>query len=319
MSETGRTDLGSTVEVQSLTPADYDALQACEETVAVYPLGCVPTLVVDGPDGKPWLNGLLTCDVMSVGHGTAQWGLLLNRLGKIQASLIIVQEQQRLLLALMWGDLKTVEQELEARLIMEDAELVAADEPWFWNLLLGPEARAAADTLPSAPSGALELMSGSAILGVTSGAQALASPSLSNAAWTWLRVRQGLPWGGIDFGGSERPHEASLDRKAVSWSKGCYLGQEVVCMQDLRGKVKRTIQPLSAVPPPKLSSLPPTVSSDIRSSEGVVIGRVTSAVYDPRDGTWSILASLPKLSTTSTPVWSPVAGQSWPVRPLPER
>ena len=93
-------------------------------------------------------------------------------------------------------------------------------------------------------------------------------------------------------------------------------------MQDLRGKVKRTVQPLSAVPPPKLSSLPPTVSSDIRSSEGVVIGRVTSAVYDPRDGTWSILASLPKLednSATSTPVWSPVAGQSWTLRPLPER
>jgi folate-binding protein YgfZ len=41
-------------------------------------------------------------------------------------------------------------------------------------------------------------------------------------------------------GGSDL-YQAALERRAVSWKKGCYLGQEVVFMQDARGKVKRRL------------------------------------------------------------------------------
>jgi tRNA-modifying protein YgfZ len=63
---------------------------------------------------------------------------------------------------------------------------------------------------------------------------------------------------------------AGLDRSAVSWSKGCYLGQEVVFMQDARGKLKRRLVPL-AVP-----TGVPAAGAEVRSATDEVVGEVTS-------------------------------------------
>src|SRR5690606_38680361 len=60
---------------------------------------------------------------------------------------------------------------------------------------------------------------------------------LAEEQWDELRVVWGVPDFERDFFPVDKPHEASLERRAVDWKKGCYLGQEVVCMQDMRGKV----------------------------------------------------------------------------------
>ena len=67
----------------------------------------------------------------------------------------------------------------------------------------------------------------------------------TDADWEALRIAQAFGRFGVDFGEADNPHEAALDRRAVSWSKGCYLGQEVVCMQDMRGKLKRRLVALA--------------------------------------------------------------------------
>jgi folate-binding protein YgfZ len=54
-----------------------------------------------------------------------------------------------------------------------------------------------------------------------------------------LRVERSVPLYGKELSDTTSPHEASLERRCISWEKGCYLGQEAVCMQEMRGKVKR--------------------------------------------------------------------------------
>jgi hypothetical protein len=88
--------------------------------------------------------------------------------------------------------------------------------------------------------------------------------------WERLRIERGVPRFGVDFDSKDNPHEAALDQRAVSWTKGCYLGQEVVCMQDMRGKVKRRLVALS------LGGGPPPVGASV-SSDGRDVGEVTSS------------------------------------------
>jgi folate-binding protein YgfZ len=81
----------------------------------------------------------------------------------------------------------------------------------------------------------------------------------------------------VDFGERDNPHEASLDRIAVSWSKGCYLGQEVVCMQDMRGKVKRRLVALDGSGA-LLGGVKPT---EVLTADGSVAGHVSSVHPGP--------------------------------------
>lgn len=304
------------VKVEVLEGATGDPLGAARNAAAAYCLGPLPTLVVSGADRKSWLNGLLTCDVMAVAPRRAEFGLLLNRLGKIQASTLVVEHQDRLLVVVLWGDVEVVQRELDARLIMEDAELSRSEADWAWWLLIGPQAKALGDVDPQAPGGHLQLFAGSVVVGLTPNRQAPALPHLSSAHWTWLRARHRVPWGGIDFDSQDRPHEAGLDRTAVSWSKGCYLGQEVVCMQDMRGKVKRTVRTMEAGPVLP-SDWPLTLDAHVRDERGANVGTVTSAVYDGDTQGWLVLAALPAGEPAGPePQWSweALPEQGWRLR-----
>ena len=107
--------------------------------------------------------------------------------------------------------------------------------------------------------------------------------------WTRLRLERGFPEFGVDYDGSDRPHEAALDRRAVSWSKGCYLGQEVVCMQDMRGKVKRSVRVLRLDAPPEARL---EAGAAIVDANGGVAGRVSSLAFSARAGAWLVMTKL---------------------------
>jgi hypothetical protein len=91
-----------------------------------------------------------------------------------------------------------------------------------------------------------------------------------------LRVAAGFPAFGVDYTADDNPHEASLDRRAVSFQKGCYLGQEVVYMQDARGKVKRRVVLVSIE---SSTPIPPGTPILVRET-GASVGSVTSLAAD---------------------------------------
>jgi len=90
-----------------------------------------------------------------------------------------------------------------------------------------------------------------------------------------LRVEAGIPRYGIDFSEENLLLEVGLDH-AVSFTKGCYLGQEVVERIRSRGHVNRKFCGLS------LDGQMPAESGDLIQIDGKEIGRVTSSVVSPR-------------------------------------
>ncbi len=212
-------------------------------------------LVVRGPDRASWLNGLLTSNVTQLQPGIGGWGLALNKQGKIQSELFLVASADELLLFAPPGQSQALLDTFDRFLIMEDAELERSSS-WRLVILVGPQASSVA-ARSNAPWGELDLLGlGGALLALSEPNHATQLRALEQQAalgdavtWEALRVEGGLPEWGRDYAAESNPHEAGLAHRAqgvgpVDWNKGCYLGQEVVCMQDMRGKVRRSLFPL---------------------------------------------------------------------------
>jgi tRNA-modifying protein YgfZ len=242
-------------------------------------------LRVRGSERATWLNGVVTCDVAAVEPGRGAFGLLLSKVGKIQADFYVLASSDELVLALSPGTLAGVVIDLERMLVMEDAELDASGPELVCLSLHGPlsgELAKVAATLEGVVAGTLDrtglggavLLLPPAMLGEVESALAARGAALaSDEDWRVLRVERRVGVFGVDYGDKDNPHEAALDRSAVSWSKGCYLGQEVVFMQDARGKLKRRLAQLA------LEGSLPEPGTAVLTPGGEVAGEVTSAAF----------------------------------------
>jgi len=254
------------------------------------------TLTVTGPDALSWLNGLVTQELVTTQDDLRllQPSFFLTKQGKIRASLVVLREPERVTLGVVnpeglvaptesksvAGDsgaaVEALRRELDHYLVMEDAEIeIDAKARWFVQMPTNEHDPADSVLLGSEASVHGFQMLGAETAWIIARGEPLLSrelPSLG-AAWDELRLEWGLPWFGTDYGSSDNPHEAGLERAYVSFSKGCYLGQEVVCMQEMRGKVKRRIVRLSA----EAASLELTAGTPVTTETGDVIGKTTTA------------------------------------------
>ncbi len=256
------------------------------------------TLVVVGPDARAWLNGLLTCDVASLRPGQGAWGLALTKQGKIIAETDVVASPEALFVCVSPGRAAILAEILDRHLVMEDAELSDQSAALGWVTLHGPRASAVAAAVAPAHSGHAAGIDWTGLGGAAVVAPRAALDDLLAALvasgddvvlagsddWERLRIEHAVPEFGRDFNDGDKPHEASLDHRAVSWTKGCYLGQEVVCMQDMRGKVKRRVVALAVD-----ASTPPAVGASVVGAEGE-LGHVTSSAFSARVGKPVVLA-----------------------------
>jgi folate-binding protein YgfZ len=105
---------------------------------------------------------------------------------------------------------------------------------------------------------------------------ALAVPEVPEAAAEVLRVETGRPRYGIDLDEGTIPQEAGINDRAVSFTKGCYVGQETVARLHYRGKPNRHLRGLRLSTP-----LPPGTPLVLGERE---VGSVASSVVSPRHG-----------------------------------
>ncbi len=240
---------------------------------------------VRGPDRKSWLNGLLTNNVARVKPGVAGWGLALTKQGKIQSELWLIEQDEALIVFTPPGQAQGLVELLDRFLIMEDAELELAPDQRL-VVLLGPASVQCAERSSAAwgefdgtgLGGALIAVSDAQLDQLETQLRAAGAEPLDEASWAALRVERYLPEWGIDYSVESNPHEAGIAHRAlgqgpVDWDKGCYLGQEVVCMQDMRGKVRRSLFPLLI----EGDQLPPA-DAEVTDGTGQGVGQLRSRV-----------------------------------------
>lgn len=120
------------------------------------------------------------------------------------------------------------------------------------------------------------------------------------------RIEAGVPRMGLELDASVIPQEAFLENDAVSFTKGCFIGQELVCRIDTRGHVNRFLRRLRADDP--VAVMAP--GSEVRAG-GKVVGQVTSSVpglalaYVRREVEPPSLATVGSASVTVEPVGAP--------------
>jgi len=265
-------------------------VQAAKETALAVQHADLAVLVVSGKDRITWLNGLLTCDLAKRAPGSAMYGLVVERKGHVLADVNVVVDEpgERAFLVVPVFTVESLRAHLEHYLVMEDAEVTPATgyEVWWVH---GPRSGEALDAARAARG-----VGGTLDRTGLGGAMVLAAPDVTrevgaaiagvatvgdDAGWEALRLERGVPRFGVDFDDKTYPQEAQLEKVAVSFDKGCYLGQEVVCMLEMRGHVKRKLVPVvldDGAPPPR--------GAPVTDEAGAPIGEVTSAGTSPTLG-----------------------------------
>ena len=93
-----------------------------------------------------------------------------------------------------------------------------------------------------------------------------------------VRLEQGIPKMGVDFTEANFPQEARLEGRAVSFTKGCYLGQEIVARLQYRGHVNKILVGLKIDSPSPPAPGTPLFDGDKE------IGHITSSIHAPKFG-----------------------------------
>ena len=272
-------------------------VEAAHAGALAIPHGELAALEVRGGDRATWLNGVLYVRPSRSGpEGTARYGLAVGRSGRVLADVLLVADAERVLLAVPASAREALEQHFNHYLVMEDAE-VAHAPLGVWSIH-GPGAAdaLAAAVAAGAVGGSLDRTGlGGAVLfvpGEVARAALASQATVGDAAgWEALRLERAVPRFGADFGEATYPQEARLEATAVSFDKGCYLGQEVVCMLELRGHVKRMLVPLVLD-----GAEPPAPGAPVTDASGAVVGEITSAAASPSLGKPIALAMIKRAS-----------------------
>ena len=229
---------------------------------------------VEGPDAASFLQGLLSNDVAGLAAGEACHALVLDAKGHVLADLRAHRDgPDAFTLVVDPPQADEVASLLERYHFSEDLDLLGPEPADLLTVAGAAPAGEPVDlSLPGRVPETVDLV-------VADARAALGALGLAEAppeALETLRVEAGVPRVGLDTGPATLVQEAGLEITAVSFEKGCYLGQETVARARYRGRVNRALRGL------RLPAFPAAGAGVTRG--GKAIGQVTSAVLSPDHG-----------------------------------
>jgi tRNA-modifying protein YgfZ len=247
---------------------------------------------VTGTDALSFLQALVSADLDPLADGDAAVSLLLHPQGKLDVAFRLVRAGDDAWLDTDPGFGPQLVASLERFRIRVDAQIVDRSPYWGMVTVLGVElapGRHGSVRVVRTPVGADVIGPWSEITAIHPGLgggtplqeladlrDALGAASLVGAdAWEAFRIEQGMPTQPLDLDDSTIPQEAELEVDAVSFTKGCFIGQELVCRIDSRGHVNRFLRRLAPSGGARLSR------GDEIATGGKVVGVVTSATAAP--------------------------------------
>jgi folate-binding protein YgfZ len=280
--------------------AEYRALTA---GAAVVDRSYLTRIRHTGRDALDLLHRLSSNDLLSLGAGQTRDTVLTSERGRIIDVLTVVRlAHDELLLLSGASSAQTVMEWIERFTFDEDARLlditgdcaqVAVAGPEAWRVLTqvagipapgsdsyfkcavaGQSAEVVRTDAPGLPCWEI-IVPVSAARTVLDALKQAGASHASAPAWEAARIERGVPASGHELTGDVNPLEAGL-RRLVSFTKGCYVGQEVVARLDTYDRVQRVLAGLLADGP--------VLAGEALTAEGHEAGIVTSAAYSPALG-----------------------------------
>jgi folate-binding protein YgfZ len=239
--------------------------RALREAAGIVDRSARAKLVARGSEAVDYLQGQLTNDLGALAPGEGCYAALLDRKGHMRADLrvLLLGDEE------VWIDAEAIAagplmRHLEMYKIGRDVEIADVTRDHFLMSLIGPGAGELSGAGPLSPEHAhRELALGGARcravatdLGIDLTASATDADAVvsllldagaveaSEAAAEIVRVESGRPRFGAEMTEATIPAEAGIDERAVSFTKGCYIGQETVARLHHKGKPNRHLRGL---------------------------------------------------------------------------
>jgi folate-binding protein YgfZ len=259
-----------------------------------------------GPDRARYLNAILTNNIKDLQPGQGNLSLLLSPQGRILAEIETQAEPDRLLCISHAMIRRQLADTLEKFIIMDDVTLTDETDRYGTLSLQGPQTAqlirelvANADLNSFADFSSINAQINSIACAITKKSfadtlsadirvdrkhveqlwnlllektRAIGGGPVGYKALSALRLEQQIPWFGYDFGEKQIHHEAGLENSHISYTKGCYTGQEIVERVRSRGQVNRRRVSLRF---PNTTEPPP--AGTILTADAKEVGVITSS------------------------------------------
>jgi folate-binding protein YgfZ len=291
----------------AVTPEVFSSLQtelaAALTAAAVFDLGYRTRVRITGSDRLRWLNGMVSNAIQTLPEGFGNYNFILNAQGRIQGDAYIYRTLDSLVLDTDRSQAARLLAHLDHFIIMDDVELHPLDDAATGNAtssigLAGPLAAAILEKLGLNPSSLNPLqfvettLAGAPVTLIRAYSVLVPRYELwfdaQNTAAVWksfteagaqpigieaveaLRILDGTPRYGIDITDRHLPQETSQVR-ALNFTKGCYLGQEIVERIRSRATVHRNLRQFS------LTGSTPVAPIELHAeADSAAIGQLTS-------------------------------------------
>jgi len=250
-------------------------------------------LALTGSEAKTFLHGQVTNDIEALEPGRGCYAAFLTPKGKMLGDLRVLDLGDELLLDTERVALQELFNMIRRYKLGSDVELHKRTLELGLLSLIGPDARRVAgadDLVEEHANRRAEIAAQPVVLvatdvgidvfapaeGIEAVRGALAGTPVSEEAAEVLRVERGRPRYGVDLDDGVIPQEAGLNERAVSFTKGCYVGQETVARLYYRGKPNRHLRGL------RLSA--PAARGDVLRLGAKEVGRLGTVALSPVHG-----------------------------------
>ncbi len=284
--------------------ADAD-LRAARSGSVLALLGHLGVLQFSGEDAETFLQGQLSCDVAEVGLRSSAYGAYCSPKGRMLANFVLWREETGFCMALSRDIAPSIQKHISKFVLRAKVKISDASDTIVVAGAAGPKADQALgevfSELPKEPDEVSRRPDTGTIIKGKDGRYLLVLPPpsalalrrrLANVlvpvgahAWRWLDIRNGVPLVTAATQDQLVPQMANFELLGgVSFTKGCYTGQEVVARMQHLGKLKRRMFPANVTAQAKAGD--PLYSEDLGDQTG---GIVVNAEASP-DGGYDLLA-----------------------------
>ncbi len=287
-----------------------DCVRAVRNGVGAWAVTDRAFLRFTGPDAATWLQSQTSNDVVALEPGQGHANAHLERKGRVIAPFTLHRWEDEYWCIVDSGCAQALKESLDAHLFIEEAEIHDSSSDVEWVAVQGPGApmfvaglldddAPASEQLPGQPYSIapisiggyavfavnLSLVGEYGYLFMTEAGESVGlldsllesqAMAVSTDAQEVLRIEAGRPQYGIDFDEKNRLPETTLERDAVSYEKGCYVGQEVIAKLKTYSAVKLALMGLEFD-----GDVSQLASETPIESDGKVIGHVTSGCFSP--------------------------------------